>query len=67
MAEGGRDLMVDLFVEAHRRAPGHLDATDAPLHGEQEGRFFHSYEDSYCYLRDVRPAPAAIARREGRI
>ena len=27
-----------------------LDATDDPLHGEQEGRFFHGYYDCYCYL-----------------
>ena len=27
-----------------------LDATDDPLHGEQEGRFFHAYYDCYCYL-----------------
>ena len=27
-----------------------LDATDDPLHGEQEGRFFHGYYKSYCYL-----------------
>jgi len=41
-------------VEAHRRAPRQIvldfDATDDPLHGEQEGRFFHGYYDSYCYL-----------------
>ena len=47
-------LLVDLFVEAHRRAPRQivldLDATDDPLHGHQEGRFFHSYYDNYCYL-----------------
>jgi hypothetical protein len=47
-------LFVDLFLEAHRRAPRQivldLDATDDPLHGEQEGRFFHGYYDSYCYL-----------------
>ena len=47
-------LMVDLFVEAHERAPRQitidLDATDIPLHGHQEGRFFHGYYDSYCYL-----------------
>ena len=40
-------LFVDLFVEAHRRAPAQiildLDATDDPLHGHQEGRFFHGY------------------------
>jgi hypothetical protein len=47
-------LLVDLFVEAHRRAPRQivldLDATDDPLHGQQEGRFFHGYYDAYCYL-----------------
>ena len=47
-------LMVDLFLEAHERAPSEiildLDATDDPVHGEQEGRFFHGYYDCYCYL-----------------
>jgi hypothetical protein len=47
-------LLVDLFVEAHARPPRQivldLDATDDPLHGHQEGRFFHGYYDSYCYL-----------------
>ena len=49
-----RNLLVDLFVEAHARAPKQiildLDATDDPLHGQQEGRFFHGYYDCYCYL-----------------
>jgi len=47
-------LFVDLFLEAHDRAPNEiildLDATDDPVHGEQEGRFFHGYYDCYCYL-----------------
>jgi hypothetical protein len=47
-------LLVDLFLEAHRAAPERiildLDATDDPLHGRQEGRFFHGYYDCYCYL-----------------
>jgi hypothetical protein len=47
-------LLVDLFVEAHQRAPNEiildLDATDDPVHGNQEGRFFHGYYDCYCYL-----------------
>ena len=47
-------VFVDLFLEAHRRAPEQiildLDATDDPLHGQQEGRFFHGYYDCYCYL-----------------
>ena len=49
-----KSLLVDLFVEAHERTPRQiildLDATDDPLHGEQEGRFFHGYYDCYCYL-----------------
>jgi hypothetical protein len=47
-------LLVDLFVESHARAPGRividLDATDIPLHGRQEGRFFHGFYGAYCYL-----------------
>src|SRR6478736_5806122 len=47
-------LLVDLFLEAHERAPREivldLDNTDIPLHGEQEGRFFHGYYKEYCYL-----------------
>lgn len=47
-------LLVDLFLEAHLSAPEEivldLDATDDPLHGHQEGRFFHGYYDCYCYL-----------------
>src|SRR5436189_1174 len=49
-----RRLMVDLFLDAHARCPREivldLDATDDPVHGEQEGRFFHGYYDCYCYL-----------------
>ena len=47
-------LFVDLFLEAHKTPPAaiilDLDATDDPLHGHQEGRFFHGYYDCYCYL-----------------
>jgi len=47
-------LLVDLFLNAHERPPQQiildLDATDDPVHGEQEGRFFHGYYDCYCYL-----------------
>ncbi len=47
-------LFVDLFLDAHRRPPAQitldLDATDDPLHGHQEGRFFHGYYDGHCYL-----------------
>lgn len=47
-------LFVDLFLDAYKKAPTQitldLDATDDPLHGHQEGRFFHGYYDCYCYL-----------------
>jgi hypothetical protein len=47
-------LFVTLFLEAHEAPPKEiildLDATDDPLHGEQEGRFFHGYYGGYCYL-----------------
>src|SRR5262245_60401489 len=47
-------LLVELFIESHRQPPEEiivdLDATDDPLHGRQEGRFFHGYYDCYCYL-----------------
>ena len=47
-------LFVDLFLEAHAAPPQQivldLDATDDPLHGHQEERFFHGYYDCYCYL-----------------
>jgi len=47
-------LFVELFLDAHRRPPQQiildLDATDVPLHGHQEGRFFHGYYDCWCYL-----------------
>ena len=47
-------LFVDLFLEAHDRAPREivldLDATDGPLHGHQEGRFFHGHYDGDSYL-----------------
>ena len=47
-------LFVDLFLQAHRTPPTEiildLDATEDPLHGHQEGRFFHGYYKAYCYL-----------------
>jgi hypothetical protein len=45
---------VALFLDAYQHPPAQiildLDATDDPLHGHQEGRFFHGYYDCYCYL-----------------
>lgn len=53
-AEALDELLVALFLEAHPKAPREivldLDATDTPLHGRQEARFFHGYYGHYCYL-----------------
>ena len=47
-------LLVEIFLEAHARAPRQivldLDVTDTPLYGRQEERFFHGYYNEYCYL-----------------
>jgi len=47
-------LLVEVFLEAHATPPAEmvldLDATDDPLYGKQEGRFFHGYYGHYCYL-----------------
>jgi Transposase DDE domain group 1 len=47
-------LLVELFIESFDQPPQELildfDATDDPIHGNQEGRFFHGYYDNYCYL-----------------
>jgi hypothetical protein len=53
-AQAMDDLLVDLFLEAHETAPAEIildvDATDDPVHGHQESRFFHGYYGHYCYL-----------------
>src|SRR5438445_8740510 len=52
--EGLDELLVNLFIESHPSPPSEIildvDTTDLPLHGKQEGRFFHGYYDNYCYL-----------------
>ena len=52
--DGIDELLVKVLLESYATAPEEIvldvDATDFPLHGEQEGRFFHGYYDSYCYL-----------------
>ena len=52
--QGIDELLVEVFIESQERSPEQLvldlDTTDLPLHGQQEGRFFHGYYDSYCYL-----------------
>ena len=47
-------VFVEQFIASHDSPPEQLildfDATDAPVHGQQEGRFFHGYYDEYCFL-----------------
>ena len=47
-------FLVDAFLQAYAKAPERivldLDTTDDEIHGGQEGRFFHGYYGSYCYL-----------------
>lgn len=47
-------VMLDQFIAAHKTPPEHLildfDATDDPVHGQQEGRSFHGYDDHHCFL-----------------
>jgi Transposase DDE domain group 1 len=47
-------MLVEVLLQAHREPPEKivldLDATDDPVHGNQEGRFFHGYYGHYCYL-----------------
>ena len=48
------EVLVEQFIASFKSAPEELvldfDATDNPLYGQQEGKFFHGYYDSYCYL-----------------
>ncbi len=56
IADPGRidRLVVSLFLVMHEEAPEEIildmDATDDPVHGGQEGRFFHGYYRCHCYL-----------------
>jgi len=50
-------VMWERFIAAYRKPPKRIildfDATDIPVHGKQEGRFFHGYYDHYCFLPPV--------------
>lgn len=47
-------VLVEQFIASFASPPEHLtldfDATDDPVHGDQESRFFHGYYDGYCFL-----------------
>jgi hypothetical protein len=48
------EVLVEKFIESFKTAPKELildfDTTDDPVHGKQEGRFFHGYYQDYCFL-----------------
>jgi len=48
------EVLVAQFIASHDRPPAGLvldiDASDIPLHGNQELREFHGYYDHHCYL-----------------
>jgi hypothetical protein len=52
--EGIDRLYVEAFLSSYAKPPSRivldLDATDDRIHGDQEGRFYHGYYNSYCYL-----------------
>ena len=47
-------VLLEQFIASHPEPPAELtldfDATGDPVHGKQEGRFFHGYYDHYCFL-----------------
>jgi hypothetical protein len=47
-------VLVEQFIAQHHTPPHELildvDASDVPLHGDQELTQFHGYYDHYCYL-----------------
>ena len=60
-------VFIDHFVDAHSTPPPRivldLDATDDPLHGQQEGRFFHGYYRQYCYWPSTSSAASSCCGR----
>ena len=48
------EVFVEQFIASHDSPPEQIvldfDATDDPIHGQQEGRFFHGFYDQYCFL-----------------
>ena len=47
-------VLVEHFIQAHDQPPEEIvldfDATDDPIHGQQDGRFYHGYYRHYCFL-----------------
>jgi len=47
-------VMIDVFIKAHKKPPKQItldaDPTDLTIHGEQEGKHYHAYYGSNCFL-----------------
>jgi hypothetical protein len=52
--EAMQKVFVSFFLRSRQQIPDKiildLDCTDVPLHGDQEGKFFHGYYRCYCYM-----------------
>lgn len=48
------DVFPEFFIRSQKKAPKEIwldiDATDDPIHGNQEGKHFHGYYDQHCFL-----------------
>jgi hypothetical protein len=48
------DLFCTLFLESFEEVPIEIildfDATDVPIYGDQQSKFFHGYYDDYCFM-----------------
>src|SRR5262249_21159233 len=70
VADGGKidELMVALFIESYQSAPSEVvldvDATDDPLHGNQEGRYFHGYYAEYSICRCISSVASTCCVRD---
>ena len=65
--DGIDELLVKVFLESHATAPEEIildmDTTDLPLHGKQEGRFFHGYYDTTATCRCTSSAESRFCVR----
>ena len=68
-ADGGQawrlhEVLLEGFIGSFKRAPRKLvldfDATDDRVHGQQEGRFFHGYDDHYWFPAVVCVLPRPV-------
>src|SRR5579885_2463527 len=63
------EVLIEQFIASFTEPPECLvldfDATDDPVHGHQEGRFFHGYYDNYCFLPAMKKTSSSRRRFQG--